>query len=182
MRPTLLLLVLLLAGCASQAQPQATQPQAVPTQAPLATIAAPAAAPTPAQSQSLPAKVTVLEPTAAPAKTAAPQLTTAQMAEAYIRALYAGDKATLSRLFPLSKPDTDRDETKVKLESLSVKPLTPVEAGDKNPLTKWEYAEVTTNVSYQGRKGTATYKVGTLPNASGQRLVNMVMTLGINWD
>ena len=170
----LLFSVLLLAGCAGQPQTQVPA-----TATPQAAATAPAA--TPALSQSLPAKVTVVEPTAAPAKATAPQLTTAQMAERFVRALYAGDEATARALYPYFKAE-DRDEPKVHLDKLSVKALSAAEAGDSNPLTKWEYAEVTTEVSYQGKAGKATYKVGTLPNTSGQRLVNMIMTLGIQWN
>lgn len=100
----------------------------------------------------------------------------AEIAEAYIHVLYSGDDDLARQLYLFHSPNSRQDERKVKLVSLTVKPLTPKEAGDKNPVTDWQYFQVETVVNAEEREGKGKYTVGLVPMPQvGDKLrVNMI--------
>lgn len=76
-----------------------------------------------------------------------------EIAEAFVRALYAGDDDEARRFYPYHHPENYTDERALTLERLAARPLTLAEAGDSNPVSQYVWAEVTTTVSYSGADG-----------------------------
>ena len=161
-------MVLLVAGCGpgDQAAPATPAP---------ATVAPPRATP---------------DATAAPALAATPQAATlatmppVKMAEGYVRAVYAGNDAMARVVFPWHTPETRPNERKTKLESLTARALTREEARDHDPFSQWHYAEVKVEVSYQGQRGRATYKIGMrpMPEVGNELRIGMIIGGSIDWD
>jgi hypothetical protein len=106
-------------------------------------------------------------------ETAAPITSVEAVATEYLHAMFKKDLATMARLFPTSRPDPERDEYLVDLVKLTVKEVAPAEAADNNPVTRWEYAKATADVTAKGKKGVYQFTVGTVV-VDGRRVVTMV--------